>query len=71
MSLASQTSPAAHAHRRRLHRSLRGKLPLKASAASLAVKRLRRMGLTRKQAPDLFEAYMTHYVAMLSADPSE
>lgn len=55
------SSPATQAHLERLHRSLRGKEPKAATAATLATRKLKAMGLARSQAPKLWDQYRNLY----------
>ena len=55
--LHRKTSPATQSHLERLHKSLRGKEPKAATAATLATRKLKAMGLARSQAPELWRHY--------------
>ncbi len=56
-SIGPKVSAKMKAHLRRLHQSNKGKEPKKASAGSLATRKLRSMSLLRSDAPELWEMY--------------
>ncbi len=61
-SIGPKVSPKMKAHLRKLHASNRGKEPRRASAGSLATRKLRSLGLAREAAPRLWEMYRDLYL---------
>ena len=68
LSLARKASPALRRHLENLHAQIRGK-PLAhgpdAWSSSMASKRLKLMGLSRKQNIELWKAFKLHYMQQL------
>ncbi len=62
MSEARRASPAVQVHHERMRTIMKGRHPKAATASRLAIVALKKMGLTRKQAPELFEGYFDFYM---------
>lgn len=71
MSEARQKSVKVKEHYERLKIIMKGRHPKEASASSLAMRALRRIGLTREGAPDLYESYYQFYLKQFEDPQSE
>ena len=62
MSRARKNSPAARAHHIRMREVMRGRHPKQATATRSANRVLEKLGLTKVQAPALWQGYYEFYL---------
>lgn len=62
MSEARRASPKVQAHHIRMREVMKGRHPKQATASSLANRALRKLGLTKKEAPKLYLGYFDFYM---------